>query len=178
MIPTHGHNMQCSINNINGSKNSDILEKEANEFSSEIIMPESLFCYHDAFIGTPSISNIKRLAKDFNVSFEACVKKYVNKHAEPCIVLFLHKNEFRYYQKSKNMPFWFSWGARKGVPVPSGSLSNKTSLKEEESIYIDYVPSRIWLKESIPPSLPTKLIEEVYVQTKGYSVVLLKFDQK
>ena len=52
MIPTHGHNMQCSINNINGSKNSDDIEKEANEFSSKIIMPDSLFCGHNAFIDT------------------------------------------------------------------------------------------------------------------------------
>lgn len=179
MLPLHGYEMACSPCDIHNSSTHDKIEQEANVFSSNLLMPEALFCKDHDFEKKPSLQNMRNLALRYEVSFEACANRYVEKHADPVMMVFHKDKKFRYFRKSKHFPFYFFQKPKKNAPAPALSLTQKSNFHDkEESIFNDCVDSSIWFSESKDYELPPEVIEEVYVQKQGFSMTLLTFENE
>lgn len=176
MIPSHNHKMGCSIEYMKDNKKVEKIEAQANEFSSKILMPHTIFCKTKYFDTFPSINNIQEQAALFDVSLEACVNRYVSLHHDAVMAIFYKDKKFRYYRKSEYLPFYFSQKHQKGFPAVFGSLSKNVDMSIENKYYEEYVDSSVWFDECSGYILPEEVLEEVYVQTNGYSVTLLKFE--
>lgn len=71
LLPNHGNEMWCSKDDI--SINSQVsIEREANEFASELLMPTEIFTRLSQFENEPDIQNIIDLAEMFSSSLLAC----------------------------------------------------------------------------------------------------------
>jgi len=178
MIPSHNHEMGCSIEYMKNNNGLAKIEAQANEFSSKILMPHTIFRktkYFDAF---PSISNTQEQAALFDVSLEACINRYVALHHDAVLAIFYKDKKFRYYRKSDYIPFYFSQKHQKGLPTVFGSLSKKVDTKIENQYYEEYVDASVWFDKHNDYVLPEEVLEEVYVQRNGYSVTLLKFEEE
>ncbi|BAS67849.1 ImmA/IrrE family metallo-endopeptidase [Bathymodiolus septemdierum thioautotrophic gill symbiont] len=177
MIPRHGHKMSCSISDMSTTNKDEKIEIEANDFASKILMPDQLFCKGSLF-DNPSIENIKKLAVIYGVSFAACSNKYITNHHEPLAMVFYKNKKFRYFKKSKDFPFYFSFECKKGTQLPLDSLANNLNDFSDENISLDYTDASVWISKTNGFLLPDEIIEEVYIQKNGYSVVLLKFEEE
>ncbi len=144
MLPRHGHEMHCGIDDLSTKEtkhlsNKQKIELEANQFSAEILMPQKHFRNYNGYNSSPSIDCLIAQANDFDVSFEACAQRYCKLHDEPVAIVFSHNNIVRYSCKSAEFPFWIAPG--KNDLVPSGSSTRKASKKPENSTYSDSVLS-------------------------------------
>lgn len=174
MIPKHGHNMQCSINDMNTQNK--VIELEANKFAAELLMPKKIFCNGSLF-DVASIENIIKLSETYQVSFESCANKYISTHHEPLAVLFYKDKELRYYIKNNNIPFYFNSLIKKGALMPDASLSYSDNITDNP-IDIDSIDSSIWFDDIQGFILPDEIIEESYTQNSGYSTTLLNFNDE
>lgn len=170
--------MACCPEDMSGAQENDKIEQEANDFSSNLLMPEDLFCKDSFFRKKPSLKNIRKLAFRYDVSFEACANRYVEQHAEPAIIVFYKDKRFRYFKRNKHFPFYFGVKPKKGLAAPALSLTQKSSLCKKEVLTEECVDSSIWFNTSKNFELPNKAIEEVYVQNEGYSMTLLSFERE
>ena len=177
MLPRHGHLMECSIESMQ-SPDIKSIEYEANQFASEILMPRKYFQQHPLFDREPSLSNIIDLASEFNVSVEACAIRYTELQHEALMIIFYKDRRFRYFRKSKNMPFYFQKKPKNGVSAPNGSLTKTISFNGEYKFQDDSLDSSVWFNESKDYRLPEEVIEEVYLQNNGYSVTMLRFEDE
>ena len=181
MLPRHGHEMHCGINDLATKDNKHLsnkqkIELEANQFSAEILMPKNHFRNYSGFSDTPSMDCLIAQANDFDVSFEACAQRYCNQHDEPLAIVFSHNNNIRYSCKSPNFPFWITHG--KNDPVPSGSSTRKANKSPENSTYSDSALSSTWIEDDKYFLTPEDIIEEVYVLQNGYVATMLYFEDE
>lgn len=177
MLPLHGHEMACSVNDITGTTNTKF-EKEADEFSSHLLMPSTLLDQEPTFREKPSLQQIRELALKYDVSYEACGKRYVNHHSTPMMLIFYKDKRMKYFHKNNSFPFYFATHPKAGLPAPSESLTNRIDFKVSNHIHQSRVNAFIWFKEGKTQRLPMELVEEVYVQENGYSMTLLFFEKK
>ena len=176
MHPFHKSKMACSRSDINASKSGDIFEKQASDFSSKLLMPKKQFCNNQFFNDDASIRNVIKLAELFGVSFEACMNRYVETHHEPLRVLYFKDKQFRYFRYNNNLPFYLSQKFSKGCFAPHGSLTSQIDLKHQDYNYEDLVNASTWFTPRDGFIFPENIIEDVYIQTNGYSATLLKFE--
>ena len=82
-------------------------ELEANEFASELLMPEKLFLNEakDKKI-TPLL--IKQLAEKFKTSLTATVFRYMQLDLHPICLVFIENGIVKYWKKSEELRVWFS----------------------------------------------------------------------
>lgn len=98
---------------INGTQ-----ELEANEFASELLMPEKLFLKEA--IGkkfTPLL--IKNLSERFKTSLTATVFKYLQYDLHPICIVFVENGRVKYWKKSEAMKVWISDYTRLAPPSDS-----------------------------------------------------------
>lgn len=177
MLPLHSHEMACTVNDITGQTDTKF-EKEADEFSSHLLMPSTLLDQEPMFGEKPSLQQIRELALKYDVSYEACGKRYINHHPTPMMLIFYKDKKMKYFRKNNSFPFYFATRPKGGLPAPSESLTNKIDFKVSDHILQSKVNASIWFEERKTQRLPTNLIEEVYVQENGYSMTLLFFEKK
>jgi len=180
LIPRHGHNMECGINEMRTSHQSNLskaqrIEQEANQFSAEILMPQSLFQKFHGFRDAPSIDCLISMATHFDVSFEACVHRYVSLHDEPLVIVFSHEGKVRYHCKNSSFPFWVN--PIKGEAIPYDSFTKATLPGKSNSIYNGSSSSDTWLNENRDYNLPEEIFEDVYVMENGYAATMLYFEE-
>lgn len=176
LLPRHGFLMECTAKDLVARHGKSIssemkIEFEANEFSAEMIMPQQLFKLQPEFRAAPSINNIIKLSLLFDVSFEACARRYLELHDDQIAMVFSHNNIIRYGWCGGEIPFWLN--ANKGNSIPFNSATQKQDFSNTNSIAAYEVDSNIWFGSHRSWVLPETLIEEVYVQENCYSATLL-----
>jgi len=181
MIPRHGHEMHCGLEDLTTKENKHLsnkqkIELEANQFSAEILMPKKHFRNYNGFNETPSMDCLIDQANDFDVSFEAGAQRFCNLHDEPVAIVFSYNNKVRYSCKSTEFPFWITPG--KNDPVPPGSFTKKASNKPDNSTYSDRVLSSIWIGDDKYFNTPEDIIEDIYILQNGYIATMLFFDDE
>ncbi|PZV82285.1 uncharacterized protein DUF955 [Algoriphagus aquaeductus] len=108
-------------------------ELEANEFASELLMPENLFlkeAMEKKF--TPSL--IKELSEKFRTSLTATVYRYLqHSQLHPICIVFIENGRVKYWKKSEDLKVWMSDYNK--LPPPSDSVAMEYLQKDYDFIY-------------------------------------------
>mgnify|MGYP000495320468 CR=1 FL=1 len=178
LIPRHGHNMKCTVKDLNKKANSKSkvldIEAEANVFSSQLLMPPQLLIKRSLLDPSPSVSNIIQLKDTCNVSFQACANNYINIHGDYLAVVYSHNNTIHYGLNAEANPLWLT--ADRNKTVPRGSHTSTVDLTKYQSISSDEVDTELWFSPNNNFEYPDTLIEETYVQEDGWTATLLWID--
>lgn len=92
-------------------------ELEANEFASELLMPEKIFLKEAKGKFSPLL--IKRLAERFKTSLTATVFRYFQFNLHPLCLVFIENGKVRYWKKSDDLKVWLGDYTRLAPPGDS-----------------------------------------------------------
>jgi len=178
LIPRHGHNMKCTVKDLNKKANSKSkvldIEAEANVFSSQLLMPPQLLTRRGLLNASPNVSNIIQLTDICDVSFQACANNYINVHGDYLAIIYSHNNIINYGLNSDENPLYLN--ADRGKKLPRGSHTSTVDLSKHHSISTDEVDTELWFSLNNNFEYPETLIEETYVQENGWAATLLWID--
>jgi len=107
-------------------------ELEANEFASELLMPEKLFL-QEAKGKSFSPLLIKQLAGRFKTSLTATVFRYLQLDLHPICLVFIENGKVKYWKKSDDLNVWFG-GYTKLAP-PFNSVAMEYIQNEYDFVY-------------------------------------------
>ncbi len=110
-----------------------IQEKEANDFATELLMPEVFFreaCLKKKF--SPEL--LRELSEKFNTSITSTVYRFIDFGYHPICAIFSKDGKVEYSKKSKDLLYWIP--NRNKLNVPSDSVANEY-----------YTQNRIYRKE-------------------------------
>jgi hypothetical protein len=108
-------------------------ELEANEFASELLMPEKLFLKEaKGKKFTPLL--IQQLAERFNTSLTATVFRYLQfGELHPICLVFIENGIVKYWKKSENLKVWLGDFTR--LSPPFDSVAAEYIKKDYEFLY-------------------------------------------
>lgn len=157
---------QCVINDFNVNT-TNLYEKKANQFASELLMPTDWFrkFTHQRQINTDLI---KETANHFKTSVTSTAIKYVDYGATP-IALVLTK-DFKVQWSWINKSFPYQW-LPVGYKVRNESMVYDFYKKGETVEYDDLVPAHCWFSEDKTIDSRTS-INEQNIYFKNYKSVL------
>ncbi len=108
-------------------------ELEANEFASELLMPEKLFL-KEAKGNKFSPLLIKQLSERFNTSLTATVFRYLQfEQLHPLCLVFIDKGKVKYWKKSDDLKVWLVDYTR--LAPPSDSVAAEYIQKNYDFVY-------------------------------------------
>jgi Zn-dependent peptidase ImmA (M78 family) len=178
LIPSHGHNMKCTVKDLNkkSSSKSKIfdIEAEANVFSSILLMPPQLLTKRGLLDSSPNVNNIIQLKNMLDMSFQACANNYINIHGDYLAIIYSHNNIIHYGLNSDANPLWLNADKRK--ELPRGSHTSTVDLSKYHSISSDEVDTALWFSPNDDFEYPETVIEETYIQENGWAATLLWID--
>ena len=126
----------ANFNIIAGMENvmkNGVQELEANEFASELLMPEKIFI-KEAKGRQFSPMLIKQLAERFNTSLTATVFRYMQfDNLHPICLVYIENGKVKYWKKSDDLKIWF--GDHTRLAPPSDSVAAEYIQKGYEFIY-------------------------------------------
>lgn len=138
---------QGALNDWRVKRWSENLEEEANEFASELLMPES-FIKAEIDSAKPTIAFLERLAERYQTSLFATTRRYLDLTREACAAVFFKEKKVLYAWRSSCFheqhykivgmldTYSYASDAAAGVPTPN---------------YLSEVDASIWL--ALPPYL-------------------------
>jgi hypothetical protein len=144
-------------------------EAEANRFSAELLMPETLFQHDMRKMAEPNLEDIFSMAKKYDVSKEACSRRYVSLQDEPSAAVFSKDGIVRYCYKHAEFPYL---NVKKGIPLPKLALSSDSKIQRGEITEVIEVNSDTWLAENLQ-KVPDSLLEQTAKLAAGYQITLL-----
>ena len=107
-------------------------ELEANEFASELLMPEQLFLKESSRKPfTPLL--IKQLAERFKTSLTATIFRYLQFDLHPICLIFIENGKVRYWKKSDGLKVWLGDYTR--LAPPSDSVATEYIQGDYAFIY-------------------------------------------
>lgn len=107
-------------------------ELEANEFASELLMPEQLFL-KEAKNKKFSPALIKQLATRFKTSLTATVFRYLQLDLHPLCLVFIENGKVKYWKKSDALKVWMEDYNR--VPPPTDSVAMEYIQQDYDFVY-------------------------------------------
>lgn len=108
-------------------------ELEANEFASELLMPEKLFL-KEAKGKKFSPLLIKQLSERFKTSLTATIFRYLQfEQLHPICLVFIENGRVKYWKKSDSLKVWM--GDFNKLPPPSGSVAMEYLQNNYDFIY-------------------------------------------
>lgn len=108
-------------------------ELEANEFASELLMPEKLFIKEaQGKKFTPLL--IKQLSDRFKTSLTATLFRYLQfKTLHPICIIFIENGKVKYWKKSDDLKVWLNDFTK--LPPPSDSVAHEYIQKNYDFVY-------------------------------------------
>ncbi len=126
------------------------LEVEANEFASEILLPEE-FVRTDFTSASPSIQLLETVAEKYNVSLGATAKRFIDITPEPCALVFYNKNRILYHLRSKyfsEQGYWVTPGKLDEFSYAFDAANGKNVPKNMSSVDVTtWLSVREYLQE-------------------------------
>jgi len=107
-------------------------ELEANEFASELLMPEKIFL-KEAVGKKFSPLLIKQLAERFKTSLSATAFRYLQLDLHPICLVFIENGKVIYWKKSDDLMVWF--GDHTRLAPPSDSVATEYIPKNYDYVY-------------------------------------------
>ena len=107
-------------------------EYEANDFASELLMPEKVFReFIKGKFFSPAL--IKELSKRFNTSLTSVVYRLISLDVAPLLVVFITDGLVRYWRKSSDLKGWVKDVTK--LPPPKDSVAKEYIDADYEFIY-------------------------------------------
>ena len=107
-------------------------ELEANEFASELLMPEKLFI-KEAKGKKFSPLLIKQLSERFKTSLTATLFRYLQFELHPICLVFIVNGKVKYWKKSKEFKVWLN--EYNHLPPPGNSVAAEYIQKDYAFVY-------------------------------------------
>lgn len=145
-------------------------EVQANEFSSEILMPRMLFKKHMKRKDEPDLQHVQELSALFETSLEATARRYVALSDFAIAMVFALRKQVRHAWKGPEFPYFLD--AKKGSLVPSVSQSVSDG-KDDSVADFEFIDSHWWINADRGPRPPEQILEQTLYQRDGYRVVML-----
>ncbi len=145
-------------------------EVQANEFSSEVLMPRLLFKKHMKRKDEPDMAHVRDLASLFDTSVEATARRYVALSDYPIAMVFALGKCVRHAWKGPEFPYFLD--VKKGSPLPEGSPSTSDGGEDSVSDF-DSVESYWWINSDRGPRPPDYVLEQTLYQRDGYRITIL-----
>jgi len=148
-------------------------ELEANEFASELLMPEKLFITEaKGKKFTPLL--IKQLALRFKTSLTATVFRYMQFDLHPICLVFIENGKVKNWKKSDDLKVWIGDYSR--LAPPSDSVAAEYIQKDYEFIYkledkTQLIKKSTWFTLNEYDSEDTDFYEYC-IPTKRYKTIL------
>lgn len=144
-------------------------EAEANCFSAELLMPRAHFISDMRKAGEPSLDSLFAIANKYDVSKEACARRFTELNDEPCAIIHSKDGVVRYYNKHPDFPYL---DVKKGLPIPKSALSSDPKIKAGETTESIEVDTDTWISSDRQP-VPGSLIEQTSKFGDGYQMTIL-----
>jgi hypothetical protein len=122
LLPGHDQaELACTKSDIgNWGDASQAIEREADEFAAELLMPSPLV---QRIIGSaaPSLELIQKVAQRFQTSLSAAAWRYCDLAKEQCAIVWSREGRIDWSKRSETFPF----SLRKGTPLQEGTFACK-----------------------------------------------------
>jgi Zn-dependent peptidase ImmA (M78 family) len=126
-IPSHTKvNFKCISDFFNPFRRNPSDEIEANQFASELLLPEDLI---KPILHTykPDFDNIGELSEDCGTSLTATAIKFASLTDECCVLIATSNNRIEWFQKSPSFPY--EYYVERGKTISHGTLTASYSFK-------------------------------------------------
>jgi Zn-dependent peptidase ImmA (M78 family) len=173
LLPKHNCFMECSANDMMSRLRLNPIEVEANEFSAQLLMPESLFTSHPDYPESPDCRALVSLADCCDVSFKACAYRYQDLFRHPLGLIFSQYGEVRSIRRNEALGFWIKVGINEALP---NHLCSKIQAMIANSVYRQESATDLWFDTSRATNPPDSVMEETFLQENGYATTLLWFE--
>ena len=160
---------QMRIGDVNSKDKYRRKEAEANRFSAELLMPRPLFQQEMRKKSEPCLEDILLMADRYNVSKEACARRYVELQDEVCAIVLSKDGFVLYSYRQKGFPYL---NVRSDMPIPKSALSADPNIKPGELTEPLEVDLDTWLSES-KEQIFNALVEQTFKYHSGYQMTLL-----
>jgi len=122
LLPGHDRaDLVCTKSDIgNWGDGSKTIEREADEFAAELLMPAAVVQRIIAS-SAPSLELIQRIAHRFRTSLSAAAWRYCDLGKGPCAVVWSKEGRIDWSKRSETFPF----SLRKGDSLPEGTFARR-----------------------------------------------------
>ncbi|MCA9670847.1 MAG: ImmA/IrrE family metallo-endopeptidase [Myxococcales bacterium] len=111
----------CTPEDMRAGARTDV-EREANDFAAELLLPEALFRPLADVSGQPSLDRVRELADRFGVSLTSCALRFVRFCPEACAVVHSTSGRIDWAATSSAFPFEIARGQPLGKSSYAGDL--------------------------------------------------------
>lgn len=144
-------------------------EIEANEFASELLLPEQFLRPILSAQEKPSLNLVEKIASDYQTSFIATARRLIDLTEEACALVFFTKDRILYHIPSvlfRNQNYWIATG-----PLDMNSMAYDAAVKGENGTYMSTVDASTWIDTSEMKDWQRSKIEdaEILEQAKYFS---------
>lgn len=143
VLPGHDHaSVACTAaeigDRVDGSMEPE-MEREANEFAAELLMPAELV---EVIVrgAAPTLDMIEKIAREFGASLSAAALRFCDLAAEKCAVVWSTDGAIQWVKRSAGFPFFL----RKGWPVEEGTFAAACFAGEKVPGQPRGVPAHLW----------------------------------
>ncbi|KQT87173.1 ImmA/IrrE family metallo-endopeptidase [Methylobacterium sp. Leaf466] len=147
-------------------------EVEANRFATLILMPPHLLRGAMAGFREPDLQHVLALARDFSVGKETAARSYVQYHPARIAIVVAGNGRVQRCYRSLSFPAII---CAVGSPVPTSSLYHSGSQRPNIASDIAACSPDLWIDVKRDLRAPS-LYEQVYLQQKGFAMILLRLD--
>jgi hypothetical protein len=176
ILPGHEHaSIACTASEVGNwpeDSTQKELEREANEFAAELLMPGELVAVV-ARGATPSLAIIERVASEFGVSLSAAAWRYCDVTDEKCAVVWSTDSVVQWVKRSANFPFFLP----KERPVDEGTFAAACFAGEKVPGQPRAVPSYLWTTSSSAESNAQMLEQSKSLPSYRSVISLLWIDE-
>ena len=139
-IPSHTKDsFECTADFFSPFKINPLIEDEANQFASELLLPEK-FLKPILHTCKPDFESMNELAEDCEASLTATSIKFVDLTEDCCALIATSNNKIRWFRKSTSFPYYIEQGSQITAGTLTASYSLNGVLKEpcKEKIHASY----------------------------------------
>ena len=175
LLPSHGAGAQCAKADMGVLKSADpnrASEAEANRFAAALLMPKKLFVRDVRQLGAPETEHILRLAARYEVSKEACARRYADLSGHTCAVVFSRDGKVRSFYKNGSFPYL---DVARDKPLPGNCISSRSRGEAGKMSEWSEIDAEVWIGSS---RLRGKVLyEQFFEQEDGYRLTMLTLDE-
>jgi hypothetical protein len=144
------------------------MESEANRFAARLLMPPTRI-RAGLKSRQPDLTEVVRLAGEFDVSKAAMARSYIDAHRESLALVVVHNGLIKQAYRPDDFP-WIE--PRIGEPIPGDSIACGQRLLPGQTTGMEECDPETWLGSSASRKVEV-LSEQVLAQRDGWAMVLL-----
>ncbi len=147
-------------------------EVDANEFASELLLPEQ-FVKTEINDSKPSLNLVQTISEKYDTSFLATARRLVDLTQEGCALVFFNRERVMYHVHSptfKQQGYWIAPG-----PLDSSSMAHDAAINGRNGTYMSTVAAETWIDTSEMKDWQREKIQDAEVREQAHYFPNLEF---